>query len=220
MRLFFVLKFTHTCFSTLPSHLGHWRPCWCSVSGVCGPLSERPPASLPTLAGHGEALQRSVGPLCMGYTVHHSHSVHLHRRTSFHMGAGMLLSSFTEENVLGQQYLSATHLLCAVFLLQVAFFLFLSLSVYTVLPLSMAWALIVGIWTSLTHIVIISVYVPVTSPDTPDLAVQVTMKHQYFVQWSTEESWSQLKISELIIAGRVQTHGITVNCHKYVHMQS
>lgn len=60
---------------------------------------------------------------------------------------------------------------------QVAFFLFLSLSVYTVLPLSMAWALIVGIWTSLSHIVIISVYVPVTSPETPDLAVQVTLKH-------------------------------------------
>lgn len=56
---------------------------------------------------------------------------------------------------------------------QVAFFLFLSLSVYTVLPLSMAWALMVGIWTSVSHIVIISVYVPVTSPETQDLAVQV-----------------------------------------------
>lgn len=57
---------------------------------------------------------------------------------------------------------------------QVAFFLFLSLSVYTVLPLSMAWALMVGIWTSISHIVIISVYVPVTNPETPDMAVQVT----------------------------------------------
>ncbi|XP_040037275.2 adenylate cyclase type 2 [Gasterosteus aculeatus] len=56
---------------------------------------------------------------------------------------------------------------------QVAFFLFLSLSVYTVLPLSMAWALMVGIGTSLSHVVIISVYVPVTSPRTPDLAVQL-----------------------------------------------
>lgn len=56
---------------------------------------------------------------------------------------------------------------------QVAFFLFLSVSVYTVLPLSMAWALMVGIGTSLSHIIIISVYVPVTSPETPDLAVQV-----------------------------------------------
>ncbi|KAM8898146.1 adenylate cyclase type 2 [Spinachia spinachia] len=56
---------------------------------------------------------------------------------------------------------------------QVAFFLFLSLSVYTVLPLSIAWALMVGIGTSLSHIVIISVYVPVTSPGTPDLAVQL-----------------------------------------------
>ncbi|XP_076018718.1 adenylate cyclase type 2 [Genypterus blacodes] len=56
---------------------------------------------------------------------------------------------------------------------QVAFFLFLSLSVYTVLPLSLAWALMVGIGTSLSHIIIISVYVSVTSPDTPDLAVQL-----------------------------------------------
>uniref|UniRef100_A0A8C5G2Q6 adenylate cyclase n=1 Tax=Gouania willdenowi TaxID=441366 RepID=A0A8C5G2Q6_GOUWI len=46
---------------------------------------------------------------------------------------------------------------------QVGFFLFLSLSVYTVLPLSVTWALIVGIWTSVSHIIIISVYVPVTS---------------------------------------------------------
>uniref|UniRef100_A0A3P8TD77 adenylate cyclase n=1 Tax=Amphiprion percula TaxID=161767 RepID=A0A3P8TD77_AMPPE len=57
---------------------------------------------------------------------------------------------------------------------QVAFFLFLSLSVYTVLPLSLAWALMVGIGTSVSHIIIISVYVPVTSPETPDLAVQVS----------------------------------------------
>ncbi|XP_056156844.1 adenylate cyclase type 4-like [Lampris incognitus] len=56
---------------------------------------------------------------------------------------------------------------------QVAFFLFLSVSVYTVLPLSLGWALMVGIGTSLSHIIIISVYVPVTSPQTPDLAVQL-----------------------------------------------
>lgn len=56
---------------------------------------------------------------------------------------------------------------------QVAFFLFLSLSVYTVLPLSFTWALMVGIATSVSHVVIISVYVSVTSPDTPDLAVQL-----------------------------------------------
>lgn len=54
-----------------------------------------------------------------------------------------------------------------------AFFLFLSLSVYTVLPLSMAWALMVGIWTSVSHIIIISIYVPVTNPKTPDMVVQV-----------------------------------------------
>lgn len=41
------------------------------------------------------------------------------------------------------------------------------------LPLSLSWALIVGIGTSLSHIIIISTYVPVTSPETPDLAVQV-----------------------------------------------
>ncbi|XP_057710559.1 adenylate cyclase type 4-like [Corythoichthys intestinalis] len=64
---------------------------------------------------------------------------------------------------------------------QVAFFLFLSLSVYTVLPLSMAWALMVGIWTSVTHIVIISVYVSVTSPETPDLAVQLVANGILFV---------------------------------------
>ncbi|TWW63515.1 adenylate cyclase type 4-like [Takifugu flavidus] len=78
---------------------------------------------------------------------------------------------------------------------QVAFFLFLSLSVYTVLPLSMAWALMVGIWTSISHIVIISVYVPVTSPETPDMVVQLVANAVLFVcvncvgifhRWMTE----------------------------------
>ncbi|KAM7377059.1 hypothetical protein PAMA_013715 [Pampus argenteus] len=64
---------------------------------------------------------------------------------------------------------------------QVAFFLFLSLSVYTVLPLSLAWALMVGIGTSVSHIIIISVYVPVTSPETPDLAVQLVANALLFV---------------------------------------
>ncbi|XP_068163759.1 adenylate cyclase type 2-like [Antennarius striatus] len=64
---------------------------------------------------------------------------------------------------------------------QVAFFLFLSLSVYTVLPLSMAWALMVGIGTSISHIIIISVYVPVTSPETPDLAVQLVANAVMFL---------------------------------------
>ncbi|XP_059211326.1 adenylate cyclase type 4-like [Centropristis striata] len=64
---------------------------------------------------------------------------------------------------------------------QVAFFLFLSLSVYTVLPLSMAWALMVGIGTSISHIIIISIYVPVTSPETPDLAVQLVANAVLFV---------------------------------------
>ncbi|KAL2079127.1 hypothetical protein ACEWY4_024871 [Coilia grayii] len=56
---------------------------------------------------------------------------------------------------------------------QVAFFLFLSLSVYTVLPLPVSWALGVGVGTSVSHIIVISVYVPVTSPEMPDLAVQL-----------------------------------------------
>ena len=37
----------------------------------------------------------------------------------------------------------------------------------------MAWALMVGIGTSVSHIIIISVYVSIKSPETPDLAVQV-----------------------------------------------
>ncbi|KAF6730649.1 Adenylate cyclase type 2 [Oryzias melastigma] len=64
---------------------------------------------------------------------------------------------------------------------QVAFFLFLSLSVYTVLPLSLAWALMFGIGTSLSHIIIISVYVPVTSPDTPNMAVQLVANAMLFL---------------------------------------
>lgn len=56
---------------------------------------------------------------------------------------------------------------------QVGFFLFLSISVYTVLPLSLSWAWVVGIFTSLSHIIIISTYVEVTSPHTPDLTVQL-----------------------------------------------
>ncbi|XP_037542533.1 adenylate cyclase type 2 [Nematolebias whitei] len=64
---------------------------------------------------------------------------------------------------------------------QVAFFLFLSLSVYTVLPLSLAWALMVGIGTSVSHIIIISVYVPVTRPDTPQLAEQLVANAVLFI---------------------------------------
>ncbi|XP_040887370.1 adenylate cyclase type 2-like [Toxotes jaculatrix] len=64
---------------------------------------------------------------------------------------------------------------------QVAFFLFLSLSVYTVLPLSLAWALMVGIGTSVSHIIIISTYVSIRSPETPDLAVQLVANAVLFV---------------------------------------
>ncbi|XP_016354552.1 adenylate cyclase type 4-like [Sinocyclocheilus anshuiensis] len=64
---------------------------------------------------------------------------------------------------------------------QVAFFLFLSLSVYTVLPLPLSWALSFGIGTSVSHIVVISVYVSVTSPQTQDLAVQLVANAVLFV---------------------------------------
>ncbi|XP_074555434.1 adenylate cyclase type 2 [Halichoeres trimaculatus] len=45
----------------------------------------------------------------------------------------------------------------------------------------MAWALMVGIGTSVSHIIIISVYVPVTKPETPDLAVQLVANAVLFV---------------------------------------
>ncbi|KAL1272117.1 hypothetical protein QQF64_031133 [Cirrhinus molitorella] len=64
---------------------------------------------------------------------------------------------------------------------QVAFFLFLSLSVYTVLPLPFSWALSFGIGTSVCHIVVISVYVSVTSPQTQDLAVQLVANAVLFL---------------------------------------
>ncbi|KAF7229888.1 adenylate cyclase type 2 isoform X1 [Nothobranchius furzeri] len=80
---------------------------------------------------------------------------------------------------------------------QVAFFLFLSLSVYTVLPLSLAWALMVGIGTSLSHIIIISVYVTIKSPNTPQLAEQLVANAMllvcvnwvgFFHLWMTEKN--------------------------------
>uniref|UniRef100_A0A9J7YX75 Adenylate cyclase type 4 n=1 Tax=Cyprinus carpio carpio TaxID=630221 RepID=A0A9J7YX75_CYPCA len=64
---------------------------------------------------------------------------------------------------------------------QVGFFLFLSLSVYTVLPLPLSWALSFGIGTSVCHIIVISVYVSVTSPQTQDLAVQLVANAVLFV---------------------------------------
>lgn len=90
---------THTYFYKF-CHLfpGHWCPCRCSISGVCGPVSKCRPARLPSLAGHGEALRRSVGTLCLGYPVYHSHSVHLHRRASYHMGAGNLVELMSWSN--------------------------------------------------------------------------------------------------------------------------
>uniref|UniRef100_W5MSJ8 adenylate cyclase n=1 Tax=Lepisosteus oculatus TaxID=7918 RepID=W5MSJ8_LEPOC len=65
--------------------------------------------------------------------------------------------------------------------LQVALFTFLSLSLYTVLPLSLSWALLFGVGTSLSHVLIISVFVPVRSPKTPDLAVQLVANAVVFL---------------------------------------
>lgn len=87
----------------------------------------------------------------------------------------------------------------AVFLLQVAFFLLLSLSVYTVLPLRLSWALSFGIGASVCHIVVISAYVSVTSPETRDLAVQVTLTHPCALTW-TLHGWSE----EMLYAKPVQ----------------
>ncbi|XP_051565417.1 adenylate cyclase type 4-like [Myxocyprinus asiaticus] len=64
---------------------------------------------------------------------------------------------------------------------QVAFFLFLSLSVYTVLPLKLSWALSFGIGASVCHIIVISVYVSVTSRETSDLAGQLVANAVLFV---------------------------------------
>ncbi|XP_069044766.1 adenylate cyclase type 4-like isoform X2 [Lepisosteus oculatus] len=64
---------------------------------------------------------------------------------------------------------------------QVALFTFLSLSLYTVLPLSLSWALLFGVGTSLSHVLIISVFVPVRSPKTPDLAVQLVANAVVFL---------------------------------------
>lgn len=86
-----------------------------------------------------------------------------------------------------------------VFFLQVAFFLFLSLSVYTVLPLRLSWALSFGIGASVCHIVVISAYVSVTSPETHDLAVQVTVTHLCTLTW-TLHGWSE----EMLYAKPVQ----------------
>ncbi|TRY65508.1 hypothetical protein DNTS_021732, partial [Danionella cerebrum] len=80
---------------------------------------------------------------------------------------------------------------------QVAFFLFLSFSVYTVLPLPLCWALTFGIGASVCHIVIISVCVSIWSPDTSDLAVQLVANAVLFVSvnavgvfhlWHTEDA--------------------------------
>ncbi|XP_073763900.1 adenylate cyclase type 2 [Danio rerio] len=80
---------------------------------------------------------------------------------------------------------------------QVGFFLFLSLSVYTVLPLPLPWAMSFGIGASVCHIVVISVYVCVTSPETRDLAVQLVANAVLFVcinatgvfhLWHTEQA--------------------------------
>ncbi|KAI5087951.1 adenylate cyclase type 2 isoform X3 [Silurus meridionalis] len=64
---------------------------------------------------------------------------------------------------------------------QVPFFLFLSLSVYTILPLTLWWAIIFGIGASLCHIIIISVIVSVSSPRPRDVEVQIVANTVLFV---------------------------------------
>ncbi|TSY83949.1 Adenylate cyclase type 2 [Bagarius yarrelli] len=64
---------------------------------------------------------------------------------------------------------------------QVAFFLFLSLSVYTILPLTFWWAVIFGVGSSVCHIIIISVIVSVGRPRPRDVAVQVIANAVLFV---------------------------------------
>ncbi|MBN3308603.1 ADCY2 cyclase, partial [Amia calva] len=64
---------------------------------------------------------------------------------------------------------------------QVAFFLFLSVSVYTVLPLSLGWALLFGIGTSVSYVLVISIFVPLRSPQFPDLASQLVANALVFV---------------------------------------
>lgn len=71
------------------------------------------------------------------------------------------------------------------------------MSVYTVLPLSLAWALMVGIGTSVSHIIIISVYVPVTSPETPDLVVQV--KVYMYCKNNTNSSLQQRMLCSVLV---------------------
>ncbi|XP_047008322.1 adenylate cyclase type 4 isoform X2 [Ictalurus punctatus] len=64
---------------------------------------------------------------------------------------------------------------------QVAFFLFLSLSVYTIFPLSFWWAMIFGIGATMCHIIIISVIVSVSRPRPKDVEVQVVANVVLFV---------------------------------------
>uniref|UniRef100_A0A665V8M2 adenylate cyclase n=1 Tax=Echeneis naucrates TaxID=173247 RepID=A0A665V8M2_ECHNA len=95
---------------------------------------------------------------------------------------------------------------------QVAFFLFLSISVYTVLPLSLAWALMVGIGTSVSHIIIISAYVSVKSPETPNLAPHHPPSSRtfepppYLFPWQQEQLL--LSVLPLYIARELKTEVI------------
>ncbi|XP_060772979.1 adenylate cyclase type 4-like isoform X2 [Neoarius graeffei] len=64
---------------------------------------------------------------------------------------------------------------------QVPFFLFLSLSVYTILPLTLWWAVIFGIGASVCHIIIISVIVSVSHPRRRDVTVQLVANAVLFI---------------------------------------
>ncbi|XP_041092737.1 adenylate cyclase type 2-like [Polyodon spathula] len=64
---------------------------------------------------------------------------------------------------------------------QVAFFLFITIIVYTLLPLCLMFALIGGVVTSLAHIVVFSIYVPVTNHSEDHLELQLLPNAVVFI---------------------------------------
>ncbi|XP_041095490.1 adenylate cyclase type 2-like isoform X1 [Polyodon spathula] len=64
---------------------------------------------------------------------------------------------------------------------QVAFFLFITTIVYTLLPLCLKSAMIGGVVTSLAHIIVFSIYVPVTNHSEEHLALQLLSNAVVFI---------------------------------------
>ncbi|RXM27589.1 Adenylate cyclase type 2 [Acipenser ruthenus] len=73
--------------------------------------------------------------------------------------------------------------LVAVFFIsqRVAFFLFITIIVYTLLPLCLKYALIGGVVTSLAHIIVFSIYVPVTNHSIEHLELQLLSNAVVFI---------------------------------------